>query len=70
MRFFGKQFESIGEKFRTWRTTRNLSPMHVIERLITVHNEDSDKLTVFGEFLLIALSYRVSKNKVYMFNEP
>ena len=33
--------------------------MHVIERLITVHNEDSDKLTVFGEFLLIALSYRV-----------
>ena len=37
--------------------------MHVIERLITVHNEDSDKLTVFGEFLLIALSYRVSKIK-------
>ena len=28
---------------------------HVIERPITVHYEDSDKGTVFGEFLPIAL---------------
>ena len=27
-----------------------LAPVHVIERSITVHNEDSDKGTVFGEF--------------------
>ena len=27
-----------------------LAPVHVIERPITVHNEDSDKGTVFGEF--------------------
>ena len=25
MRFFGKQFESNGEKRRIWRTTRNVS---------------------------------------------
>ena len=30
--------------------------VHVIERPITVHYEDSDKGTVFGEFLLIALA--------------
>ena len=30
--------------------------MHVIERPITVHYEDSDKGTVFGEVLLIALA--------------
>ena len=27
-----------------------LAPVHVIERPITVHYEDSDKSTVFGEF--------------------
>ena len=27
-----------------------LAPVHVIERPITLHNEDSDKGTVFGEF--------------------
>ena len=27
-----------------------LAPLHVIERPITVHYEDSDKSTVFGEF--------------------
>ena len=27
-----------------------LAPEHVIERPITVHSEDSDKGTVFGEF--------------------
>ena len=32
-----------------------LAQVHVIERTITVHYEDSDKSTVFGEFLLIAL---------------
>ena len=30
--------------------------VHVIERPITVHYEDSDKGTVFGEFLPIALA--------------
>ena len=33
-----------------------LALVHVIERPITVHYEDSDKGTVFGEFLLIALA--------------
>ena len=32
-----------------------LALVHVIERATTVHYEDSDKGTVFGEFLLIAL---------------
>ena len=50
-----KPFESNGEKLRIWRTTRNLSLVHVIEIPVTVHYEDSDKGTVFGKFLLIAL---------------
>ena len=54
--FSGKSFESNGEKSQIWRTTRNLSLVHVIEISITVHYEDSDKGTVFGEFLLIALA--------------
>ena len=33
-----------------------LTLVHVTERSITVHYEDSDKDTVFGEFLLIALA--------------
>ena len=33
-----------------------LALVHVIERPITVHYEDSGKGTVFGEFLLIALA--------------
>ena len=33
-----------------------LSQVHAIERPIIVHCEDSDKGTVFGEFLLIALA--------------
>ena len=32
-----------------------LAQVHVIERPGTVHYEDSDKSTVFGDFLLIAL---------------
>ena len=56
IRFFGKPFESNGDKRRIWRTTRNLSLVHAIEIPITVHHEDSDKGTVFGEFLLIALA--------------
>ena len=35
--------------------------MHVIERPITVHNEDSDKGTVFGEFF----TDRPSKDLLY-----
>ena len=33
-----------------------LALVHVTERPITVHYEDSDKGTVFEEFLLIALA--------------
>ena len=33
-----------------------LAQVHVIERPITVHYKDSDKGTVFGEFLLTALA--------------
>ena len=33
-----------------------LAQVHVIERPITVHYEDSDKGNVFGEFLLITLA--------------
>ena len=33
-----------------------LALVHVIERPTTVHDEDSDKGTVFGEFFLIALA--------------
>ena len=33
-----------------------LAPAHVMERPVTVHYEDSDKGTVFGELLLIALT--------------
>ena len=31
-----------------------LAQVHVIERPVTVHCEDSDKSNVFGDFLLIA----------------
>ena len=33
-----------------------LAQLHTIERPITVHCEDSDKGTIFEEFLLIALA--------------
>ena len=33
-----------------------LALVHVLKRRITVHYEDSDKGTVFGEFLLIVLA--------------
>ena len=49
--FFGKQFESNGEKRRIWRTPEILAHVHAIERTITVQCEDSDKEgTVSGEF--------------------
>ena len=45
------------EKNAEYRGQPEISALvHVIERPITVHNEDSDKGTVFGEFLLIALA--------------
>ena len=62
--FFGKQFESNGEKRRIWRTTRNLSPMHVIQRTITVHYEDSDKSTVFGIDILYDPEERDDKREL------
>ena len=50
------RLKAMEEKRRIWRTTRNLRLVHVIEIPITVHYEDSDKGTVFGEFFLIALA--------------
>ena len=38
-----------------------IAPVHVIERPITVHYEDSDKGTVFGEFF----TYRPSIDILY-----
>ena len=46
--FLWKQFESNGEKRRIWRRTRNLSPSACYRE--SLHYEDSDKGTVFGEF--------------------
>ena len=56
MRFFEKQFESNGENAEYGGQPEILAPVHVIERPITVHYADSDKGTVFGEFLMIALA--------------
>ena len=47
-------FKSNGENAEYGGQPEILAPVHLIERPITVHNEDSDKGTVFGEFLLIA----------------
>ena len=41
---------------RIWRQPEILALVHVIERPITVHNENSDKGTVFGEFFTDLLS--------------
>ena len=51
IRFFGKQFESNGENAEYAGQPEILALVHVIERPITVHYADSDKGTVFGEFL-------------------
>ena len=50
IRFFGKQFENNGKKAEYGEQPEILAPVHVIERPITVHYEDSDKGTVFEEF--------------------
>ena len=50
IRLFGKQFESNGENAEYGGHSETLALMHVIERPITVHYENSDKGTVFGEF--------------------
>ena len=51
IRFFGKQFENDGKKaeYGGLYNPEILALVHVIERPITVHCEDSDKGTVFGE---------------------
>ena len=49
MWLFGKQFES-NEYAEYGGQQEILAPVHVTERPITVHYEDSDKGTVFGEF--------------------
>ena len=48
--YFGKQFESNGENAEYGGQPEILALLHVIERPITVHYEDSDKGTVFGEY--------------------
>ena len=57
----GDQYGSLENSLKTMEKNAEyggqpeiLAPVHVIERPITVHYEDSDKGTVFGEFLLIA----------------
>ena len=59
----GHEYGSLENNVRKqWRKCRIqgqpeiLAPLHVIERQITVHYEDSDKGTVFGEFFLIGLA--------------
>ena len=47
---FGKQFEAMEKNTEYGRQPEILVPVHVIEKPITVHCEDSDKGTVFGEF--------------------
>ena len=52
--------ENSLKAMKMWMTIRNLeilAQVHVIKRRITVHYEDSDKGTVFGEFLMITLAY-------------
>ena len=48
--FFGKQCGNNGENAEYGGQPEILAIVHVIERPITVHYEDSDKGTVFGEF--------------------
>ena len=59
----GDEYGSLGNSLKAMEKNAEyggqpeiLALVHVIERSITVHYEDSDKGTVFGEFLLIALS--------------
>ena len=59
----GNEYSSLENSLQTMEKTPNmednpeiLALLHVIERPITVLYEDSDKGTVFGEFLLIALA--------------
>ena len=47
--FFGKQFEAMEKSAEYGGQPEILAPVHVIERPITVHYEDSDKGNVFGE---------------------
>ena len=49
-------FESNGENTEYGGQQEILVPVHVIERPITVHYEESDKGTVFGECFMIALA--------------
>ena len=48
--FFGKQCENNGVNAKYGGQPEILAIVHVTERPITVHYEDSDKGTVFGEF--------------------
>ena len=53
----GDEYSSLENSFKAMEKNAEyggqpeiLAPVHVIERPITVYNEDSDKGTVFGEF--------------------
>ena len=59
----GDEYSSFGNSLKAMEKNAEyvgqpelLALVHVIERPITVHYEDSDKGTVFGDFLLIALA--------------
>ena len=48
MGIFGKQFDSNGENAEYGGQPEILALVHVTQRPITIHYEDSDKRTVFG----------------------
>ena len=59
----GDEYGSLENRLKAMETNAEyggqkeiLALVHVIEIPITVHHEDSDKGSVFGEFLLITLA--------------
>ena len=64
MGIFGKQFESNGENAEYGGQSEILAPVHVIQRPITVHYEDSDKGTVFGIDILYYPEERDDKGEL------
>ena len=64
IRFFGQQFESNGENTKYGGQTEILALVHIIQRPITVHYEDSDKDTVFGIDILYYPEERDDKGEL------
>ena len=64
MGIFGKQFESNGENAEYGGQPEILALVHVIQRPITVHYEDSDKSSVFGIDILYYPEERDDKGEL------